>query len=145
MGWVSNRYRAVVAMMTVLLLAGPAAASDDAKLPANALLLFGANWCAPCLEELRNLPALARAAAPSRIILAWTDGAPPRLWREWPANADVTPIADALQAMQRFGGSSAGLPYAVLLDGKGKPCAELRGKLTPDRLETLKAQCRPAP
>jgi hypothetical protein len=134
-------------MMLVALLAWPVVAKgagDEIKLPPNGLILFGANWCAPCLEELRDLPALARTMAPERIVLAWTDGKPVRLWREWPGNADVTSVTDAMQAIQRLGGSSAGLPYAVLLDAKGKRCADLRGKLTVARLEAMKARCRPA-
>lgn len=117
-------------------------AADDWKFPPGSLILFGANWCAPCLEELRELPVFAQAVAPSRVILAWTDGKPPQLWREWPANAEMAPIADAIAAMEHLGGATAGLPYVMLLDGKGKLCADLRGKLTLERLEKLKTRCR---
>lgn len=107
---------------------------------AGAIIMFGANWCAPCLEELRNLPELAAATAPGRLILAWRDGSPKPFWPAWPANADIKPSAE----IERIVGSkdlSAGLPYAVVLDGKGERCAVLNGKLTKDRIARLRARC----
>lgn len=109
--------------------------------PANALVLFGANWCAPCLEELKDLPGLASAAAPARLVLAWTDATPPRLWPSWPANATTMPRAAAVRMMAEFETDSAGLPFAVLLDAQGRSCAVWRGKVTRERIAALKARC----
>lgn len=79
-----------------------------------------------------------------RIVLAWTDGAPVRLWREWPANAEQLPLVDAVRAIERLGGQTAGLPYAVLVDRQGRRCADRRGGVTPERLAVLKARCQQA-
>jgi hypothetical protein len=112
----------------------------EALPPANALIVFGANWCAPCLQELRELPALAAAVVPAQIIIAWRDGAPRKVWPSWPANAEVRGPAEA----DRWAGGadlSAGLPYAVLLDGQGKHCVVWNGRVTPERIARLKARC----
>jgi len=77
-----------------------------------------------------------------RIVLAWTDGAPVRLWREWPANAEQLPVADAARTLERLGGRTAGLPYAVLVDRQGRRCADRRGGVTPERLADLKVRCQ---
>lgn len=136
-----NRVRPGLALLAACFAASGTGAAERPALPADAVVLFGANWCAPCLDELRTLPALAQAAAPMRIVLAWTDGAPVRLWREWPANAEQLPVADAVRTIERLGGQTAGLPYAVLVDGQGRRCADRRGGVTPERIAALKARC----
>lgn len=131
-------------MMTALLLAVPlpsAAAQEPASPPANALILFGANWCAPCLEELRSLHLWGAVVAPAQVLLAWTDGSPPRLWSQWPGNARLLPPGEARPLLVRIGGRTAGLPYVAMLDAKGKLCADLRGKLSAERLSAMRQKC----
>ena len=133
-------------MTAALLLLATGAAmpvrAADQPLPAHALILFGANWCAPCLAELRSLPLWGAAVAPAPLLLAWTDGQPPRLWRQWPANARLLPPGEAGPLLARIGGRTAGLPYVAMLDDKGRLCAELRGKLSAERLAGMQATCR---
>jgi hypothetical protein len=133
-----------VVLSACLAMACAGAASSQTQEPrarnADAVIMFGANWCAPCLEELRNLPELAAATAPGRLLLAWRDGSPRPLWPAWPANVDIKPSAE----IERLVGSKdlpAGLPYAVVLDSKGERCAVLNGKLTRDRIARLRARC----
>jgi len=134
-----------IALMAGLgaLLSGGTSRADPAPpaLPPHALILFGANWCAPCLAELRDLPAHADAIAPAPVLLAWTDGAPRRLWRNWPANARIVPPGESPALLARIGGRTAGLPYVALLDGAGRLCADLRGKLSASRLAEMRARC----
>lgn len=111
--------------------------------PPSALILFGANWCAPCLAELRVLPELATSVAPGRIMLAWTDAKPATLWSSWPANADIMSRVDALRLMSELNQESAGLPFAALLDASGRICSVWRGKMTQERITILKGRCQP--
>jgi hypothetical protein len=132
----------------VALVVGPAsqAAQPDGPPPpprANAVLLLGANWCAPCLAELRELPALAAANAQGRIILLWEDGPPRPLWPRWPANAEIGTAAEAA-ALIGDGEISAGLPFSILLDGDAKTCLVWKGRLTGERLARLRNRCNPA-
>jgi hypothetical protein len=140
----SNRYRTIVTAVLLALAGGSvagAAADGDAPLPAGALLLFGANWCAPCLGELRSLPAWGAAMAPAPVLVAWTDRAPPRLWREWPVNARLLGLDEARALLRRMESRTAGLPYVALVDAGGHICADLRGALSPARLAAMKARC----
>jgi len=145
MGWLSNGC-AAMGLAGLALLAAPAMTAEGAAraMPAHALILFGANWCAPCLAELRDLPDHAAAMAPAPVLLAWTDGAPRPLWPTWPANAHLLPAGEGAALLARIGGRTAGLPYVAMLDGEGRLCADLRGKLDAARLAALKARCAEA-
>lgn len=144
MGWLSNACAAGFAGLALLAAPALTAEPEDRALPAHALILFGANWCAPCLAELRELPAHAAAVAPAPVLLAWTDGAPRPLWSVWPTNAQLVPEGEGAGLLARLGGRTAGLPYVVMLDREGRLCADLRGKLTAARLAALKARCAQA-
>jgi len=131
-----------VAALAVLLAASSAPAAEEAPPPAHALILFGANWCAPCLAELRSLPDYGAMIAPAPLLVAWTDGQPPRLWPAWPGNAQMVPLGQAPALLARIGGKTAGLPYVAMLDEKGRLCADLRGKLDRERLAAMLRTCR---
>ncbi len=121
-----------------------AASAEESRVmgPPSALILFGANWCAPCLAELRILPDLAAGVAPEQIVLAWTDAKPMTLWPSWPGNAALMPRADAARLAAEMGRESAGLPFAAQLDGNGRLCSVWRGKVTRERIAALKARCK---
>jgi len=137
----SNRYLVKLGALLIFGATVRAGAVEQGP-PPNALILFGANWCAPCLAELRDLPAWGTAMAPALVLIAWTEGQPPMLWRQWPGNARLLAPGEAAPLLGQIGGKTAGLPYVALLDAEGKLCAELRGKLNPARLEAMKARCR---
>lgn len=103
------------------------------------IVLFGAQWCAPCRVELRHIASLARAAAPKTILLAWVD--------EPPSEDDVSQKVEVLDAdtarklANQVLGEGYGLPSAVLYDRGGKPCAIWRAPLMPQDIASLEANC----
>ena len=140
----NTKYWRHIAALLVALTALPALArpvTHEAFAPPDALILFGANWCAPCRAELRKLPLLA-GAAPGSVILAWSDGAPELAGAALPANVVIADSAQSRRLAQGAAGLSAGLPFAVLADENGAACAVWRGALDVARLAHLKTRCR---
>ena len=105
------------------------------------IMLFGARWCAPCMAEYRDLPILARAAAPDHLILAWVDRpiAPPAASAP---DVGTIPIEDARRIADQVGGVGYGLPFSAMFDADGRLCAEWRNPLGPQDVEHLRARCR---
>ncbi|UUL83880.1 TlpA family protein disulfide reductase [Sphingomonas qomolangmaensis] len=120
----------------------PVAAQETA--PPDTLLLFVASWCAPCHRELREFDAIAAAARPARtLVVAYDDTRATRTMlrniapdRRWPID---TPARRELRRrlMQR----AVGLPYAVLTDQRGEPCATSNQGLTAERARRLQRSC----
>ncbi|UZK70393.1 hypothetical protein OKW76_04925 [Sphingomonas sp. S1-29] len=129
-------------MAVLALAAAPAAAQETT--PPDTLLLFVASWCAPCHRELRELDAIAAAARPARtLVVAYDDTRATRAMlrnidanRRWPID---TPARRELRRslMQR----AVGLPYAVLTDHRGEPCATSNQGLTAERARRLQRSC----
>ena len=120
-----------------------ALASEPAA-PLHTIILFGADWCAPCVTELRDLPKLAEAAAPDRLELAWTDH-PARL----PAQAVRIGVTQASrirvrELMMRYGQGNSGLPFVVMLRDDGTRCATLGRRLSEEGITALRKRCGPA-
>jgi thiol-disulfide isomerase/thioredoxin len=126
-------------------LAWPQAGSADGvpAPPAPALILFGAHWCAPCTAELHNLApimaALAALPAPPRLVLAWIDRPAP-LALDHAAVVRPVPALAAAWA-EPFYARAHGLPFAVLIDDRGKACAVHAGPLAPADVAALWAAC----
>ncbi|WP_179505577.1 MULTISPECIES: hypothetical protein [unclassified Sphingomonas] len=120
---------------------GAGAAPAPAEQAPNRIVLLGARWCAPCMAEYANLPALVRAAAPDRIVLAWIDrpiAAPPGLQGQ----VDTMPPAAARELAERRLGVGFGLPAAV---ASGSACQPWRGPLRPADLPAWRAACAGQP
>jgi hypothetical protein len=135
------RFKPALAIAAMLLAAPAVTSAGEPVTPAHTIILVGADWCAPCVIELRELPALARAAAPDRLVLAWTDRA-----ARLPAEAvrlGVTqvPLATAREMLARYGEGNAGLPLAVMLRGDGTACGRLRKGLSKDGIAVLLKSC----
>ena len=131
--------RPVLILSVLLLIVGPAVAQPQEK--EHTIVLFGARWCAPCMAEYKNLPQLAKAAAPDRIALAWIDrpiGVPTALG----PITRVIPVEEARQTAERLGGIGYGLPFSSMNDSEGHVCALWRNPLEPSNLETLRKLCR---
>jgi thiol-disulfide isomerase/thioredoxin len=107
----------------------------------HTIILFGADWCAPCVAELSKLPSLADVAAPDHLVLAWTD----HLARlpDDAAHLGVTRIAPvkARALMVRFGKGNYGLPLVVMLRDDGTRCAMLRQSLSKEGIAALRRSC----
>lgn len=120
------------------------AAAFAADVPANALVLFGAHWCAPCHHELTTLPAIvaaAGAASADRVVLAWIDRPVPLA--ETPGPVRVMTVAPAIANAwaQAHLGMARGLPFAVLTDAAGRACGLHKGPLAAADIAALRAQC----
>lgn len=105
---------------------------------ANAIVLFGAHWCAPCRGEYRILPALILAAAPNRLILAWIDrpiGQPVQ------ATIEALDAQDAQALAGRIGGEGYGLPFSAMFDSNGRVCGIWRKPLHPKDVKLLIEAC----
>jgi thiol-disulfide isomerase/thioredoxin len=124
-------------IMPLLLLAAPASAEGPKDLT---LILFGAHWCAPCRAEVRDLPALADAAEPARLLIAWLDRKPAGLPANIGGRWSVLTPPDARRLWEGLGDKARGLPTAVLLDDE-RPCAEWHGGVTPQEIGKMKASC----
>lgn len=135
------RFKPTLTAAAVLLAMPAAGSAGGLPAPDHTIILIGADWCAPCVAELRELPALARAAAPDRLVLAWTDRAarlPPEA-----AQLGVTqvPLVTAREMMARYGEGNSGLPLVVMLRNDGTACGTLREALTKERLALLRRSC----
>ncbi len=119
--------------------------------PANALILFGARWCAPCTVELRGIAqldaALADLPAPARprLVLAWIDqpAAPPARFAQMRSRVMLAPPLWAAAWAEAHYATAHGLPFAVLEDSAGRACAIHPGPLTGPDVAQMWAQCRP--
>ena len=109
--------------------------------PKHTILLFGASWCAPCIRELRSLGKLATAARPDRILLVWTDGGIKRHSLPSYENVEVVSDIQGRVLVKKYASGNSGLPYSVMIDEKGRRCAEWRKGLTPEALIELRANC----
>ena len=118
-------------------------------MPANALILFGARWCAPCTAELRSVDALTASTirlAPAdtgpapRLVLAWIDRPPPVTAARSVAIA-LPSVAAAWE--EEHIAAAHGLPFAVMTDARGNACALQKGPLEPAMVPTLWSKCHP--
>lgn len=156
----ARHFRAALIGLTSALALAPAALADPAPaLPRDAVVLFGAHWCAPCTGELRDLDSLlARLAqapqdAGRALVLAWIDR---------PASG-----AAVMRALARQGGTvqprvalpppalasawagpllpaAHGLPFAVMTDALGKVCALHQGVTRAADIAEMTAACHGA-
>lgn len=105
------------------------------------IVMFGANWCAPCRVELRQLSSLAAAASPDRLVVAWIDREPlNRPVSPW-ANVVFIPPFEAQREFRAIAGGNYGLPVAAMFDRQGKLCNLVRYPLSPEVVVRLKAGC----
>lgn len=125
----------------------PSRAETLPEPPPDAVLMFVAAWCAPCLTELARFDALAAAARPRRLMIVAVDEGPRsrEMTRRF-ANGQKLVVApqEAWAMLRRLsGGRGTGLPYAVMTDGRGRPCATRNQGLTEGGLQAMAANCGP--
>ena len=146
-----------------LALASAVPAQPMPPLPAHALILFGAHWCAPCTAELRDLDSILALLAllpqapdqtgRHQIALAWIDrplsGAMvtrvlERTRAENRPHVDLPPPALAAAWAEPLMASAHGLPFAAMTDARGKVCALHQGVLRAADIADLSAACHRA-
>lgn len=96
------------------------------------------------MVEYQNLPALAAASVPDRLVLAWIDkplAAPLVL----ASQVQSMPLDDARQLARTIAGEGYGLPFSAMLNANGKPCAVVLAPLHPADLPLLHARCSALP
>ncbi len=126
------------------LAAAPAPA--DGKYPSRTLVMFVADWCAPCHGEVARLGEITVAARGWRVVVADGDvpTRPGRLVRGVAAERRWIPDAATIARMRReLLADVPGLPYAVAFDAAGRPCADNRRPLDAARTRTMLASCPP--
>jgi hypothetical protein len=116
-------------------------------MPSNALILFGAHWCAPCTGELHDLAEISAAVAalrpaghPPQIVLAWIDR-PLHIAAAEPRAIVVLAPTVAQTLAESPLATARGLPFTVATDARGKICALHRGPLRADMIAGLWARC----
>ena len=129
----------ILALAVLAVTAAGAAPPRDQEGKTRVIVLFGARWCAPCMAEYRDLADLAAAAAPDHITLAWIDRSisPPAMMSE----VRSLPAEEARRLARATAGDGYGLPFSVMFDAAGLPCAVWRFPLRPNDLVAVRAKC----
>jgi thiol-disulfide isomerase/thioredoxin len=115
-------------------------------LPHPAILLFWADWCAPCRNEVRLLPELTNAAAPLPVIVVPVDAS--QRTQHLLQALDPAQVAYVVSGGQgllnALARDPAGLPVAVALSAVGEACAVKLGALSPSEAKAWASTCGPA-
>jgi len=115
----------------------------NSRLTGPAVVILWANWCAPCMAELKRMPALRDAAAPMKVATLAL-GEPEEAKRF--AEAEQLDLGEAFadpdepdKILARWGSHT--LPFAVAIDGQGKVCGRKHGLLGTDQLREWAQKC----
>ena len=96
------------------------------------LVNFWATWCAPCLEELPSLDALARARGGEdfAVVAIAADPRGPEVAQAFLEKIGVKSLPLHMDSNLRLAsamGAGAGLPLTILYDRRGREIGRLRG------------------
>lgn len=138
--------RGLAAVLLLITLGGSGSAAEPGPLyPENALVLFVAPWCTPCYGELARLDDIAAAARPRQVrVLLVEDGVRGRamIRNLEPSHRWEPPASEMRRIRANMWRRTAGLPYSVATDERGRICAEQKGGLDPARTRQLVERCR---
>jgi thiol-disulfide isomerase/thioredoxin len=138
---IAPRFVAALAALAAL----PASAAEPPlRYPPDSVLLLVAPWCAPCHAELARIDAIAAAARPRAVrVFMVEDGPRARaMWRDVPDSYRWTPPAGE---ERRYRGDAlartAGLPFGIATDARGRVCATRGGGMDAARVAALVEGC----
>lgn len=127
-----------------LYVAAPVAAAVPVQWPRNALVMFVAEWCAPCIDEMRRVNELERAAAPRRLVVVSLDQQPQLLVirRQLERQDDRISAAAGWKLLGALAdGDAAGLPVSVMVNEHGRICATHAAAVTAADVAAMLTSC----
>lgn len=127
--------------MALGLLIGLVGAAPPSPLPADALVIFGSRYCAPCVAELKELPRISQWRGTRPMVVAWIDKEPPPVIRGYPATRTVEWREARRMLLASSAGASLAVPLVVTTNGQGKVCGSTRKPLTRAAVKDLMKGC----
>ncbi len=108
------------------------------------LVIYWRSDCAPCMQELKNLPTIARKnpGMTIELVALRDDAKTQQLTQYLPENVQLSMADEATKnQMRAYGNPSMALPFNVALHADGSLCQTHRGLLGTVRAKDWAAQC----
>jgi thiol-disulfide isomerase/thioredoxin len=130
--------------VVALMLGAQAAWAEEAPHARPSLVIYWRSDCAPCLQELKSVPHIARTNPNVSIVLvALHNDMKPEQWQPYMASNVLMKTADDTDKnqMRADGDPSMALPFSVALHADGSLCEHHFGLLGTARAKEWAATC----